>query len=90
MNFDICKNCLRKSSFYIIVSIEEDYFILEGNTNACLIAIKRTNKTKFLEEIDLERMKFNAELLKNFEIEIWNGCPYFMEHMISEWNKNES
>ena len=61
MNLDICSNCLRKPSFYRIITIDDGYYILQGNTGCCLIAINQTEETEFLECIKLGKKVYRKE-----------------------------
>lgn len=92
MNLDICSNCLRKPSFYRIIAIDDGYYILQGNTGCCLIAINQTEETEFLEDILCEHLsnnksdKIQIEWLKNLDVEIQERCPFYVEHLIMKGN----
>lgn len=50
---------LEKTKFYRIIAIDEGHYILQGNTECCLIAINQTKETEFLEDILCEHLSNN-------------------------------
>lgn len=88
MNLKICKKCLKKKTLGFNL-----YKYNLGGVFVHFINFNGKNYCRYLKSDDIYKKKdlLLWEKYPEKYCHVEEGCPYYMEHMLSEWNKeNES
>lgn len=90
MNFEFCNNCPNKTNNYFL-SLSDDqkeirYFGVysyEPEYFCKLISKNKMYETLYI-NMDLQKIR---QIFNDNELFPQNGCPYYFEHQINDWNK---
>lgn len=98
MNLDICKQCEYKTTLYLgcLVCFKFNNDMNEMVKTIIVSELDKKLYKKFNEYLKKKEDKnSDAEIVfipktKLKKVEINKNCPYYMEHQMNDWNKNES
>lgn len=94
MNEEICKNC-RKSCFFIYTNRMKKIIVAsdisKSQIHSCNMVFYHNGDGGWNPVKGIGNYENYVPTEKNLmEIELDKDCPYYAEHQMTDWNKNES